>query len=393
MGYGIERDQIALLFSLGFAFSSLLGCFAGKFADRFGRKRSAMLLCGFGCITSFCRHFDSFPVLMVGRFFDGAHVSLLYTAFESWLVSEHFVRHGFSGALLGHSFAMMFAISYLVGAVCGLVGQLGVDLLPPITSFGPLHYGGWTFPFDLSALCQVVAGLYIAFNWSENYGEQPSADDETRAEEEQKGGESLMQAFFKAKVLLCCALVTCFESSMFLFVFSWTPALAPGGDTAQLPNGIIFTTFMMASLCGSAIYSMCSKVQSRHVLLCVFCVAAAALSVPALLGVSDESSHVNFVAFVVFEACVGIYFPAAAKMKSEYVDERYRTTIYNFFRTPMNATVVGVLYFLPSQTVVFQLLCGLLSAGTVLLVCFNIAPTYRGKALAPSDIEAPAPSS
>jgi hypothetical protein len=35
-------------------------------------------------------------VLMVGRVLGGIATSLLYSAFESWLVAEHF-KHGFSG--------------------------------------------------------------------------------------------------------------------------------------------------------------------------------------------------------------------------------------------------------------------------------------------------------
>ena len=41
----------------------------------------------FGCFT---KHFNNFRVLLVGRIFCGVSTSLLFSAFESWLVAEHF---------------------------------------------------------------------------------------------------------------------------------------------------------------------------------------------------------------------------------------------------------------------------------------------------------------
>jgi predicted MFS family arabinose efflux permease len=42
------------------------------------------------------KHSPNFWVLMFGRVLGGIATSLLYSAFESWLVAEHF-KHGFSG--------------------------------------------------------------------------------------------------------------------------------------------------------------------------------------------------------------------------------------------------------------------------------------------------------
>ncbi len=54
-----------------------------------GRKKAALAYvfaytCG--CVT---KHFNDFNILFVGRIFSGVATSLLYSAFESWLVAEH----------------------------------------------------------------------------------------------------------------------------------------------------------------------------------------------------------------------------------------------------------------------------------------------------------------
>jgi hypothetical protein len=55
-----------------------------------GRKKAALtyvVTYVLGCAT---KHWDVFGVLFVGRLFCGVATSLLYSAFESWLVAEHF---------------------------------------------------------------------------------------------------------------------------------------------------------------------------------------------------------------------------------------------------------------------------------------------------------------
>ena len=55
-----------------------------------GRKKAALtyvVTYTLGCLT---KHWNVFGVLLVGRLFCGVATSLLYSAFESWLVAEHF---------------------------------------------------------------------------------------------------------------------------------------------------------------------------------------------------------------------------------------------------------------------------------------------------------------
>ena len=86
----------------------------------------------------------------------------------------------------------------------------------------------------------------------------------------------------------------------------------------------------------------------------VFGVSAAALFVPVLFQVGADAKgevygmtfncKVQMGAFLVFEACVGIFWPSMMKMRSQYVPEEVRSTIINFFRIPLNLFVCVVLY-------------------------------------------------
>lgn len=69
----------------------------------------------------------------------------------------------------------------------------------------------------------------------------------------------------------------------------------------------------------------------------------AQLMSPVRAGISWEGK-LQLVAFCVFEAAVGLFWPSMMKMRSQHVPEETRSTIINFFRIPLNLFVCVVLY-------------------------------------------------
>merc|ERR1711997_1358189 len=49
---------------------------------------------------------------------------------------------------------------------------------------------------------------------------------------------------------------------------------------------------------------------------------------------------VRFLAFLVFEMMVGLYFPMMGTLKGDIVPEDMRSTIYNIYRLPLNVIVL-----------------------------------------------------
>lgn len=98
---------------------------------------------------------------MLGRLFGGIATSLLFSAFESWLVAEHFKR-GFEEYLLGQTFSKAVLLGNgLVAIMSGLLGNLLVEPL----ALGPVA------PFDAAAGVLIVGAYIILTSWPENYGE------------------------------------------------------------------------------------------------------------------------------------------------------------------------------------------------------------------------------
>lgn len=54
-----------------------------------GRKRACVTYCIVYILSCITKHSPQYKVLMVGRILGGIATSLLFSAFESWLIAEH----------------------------------------------------------------------------------------------------------------------------------------------------------------------------------------------------------------------------------------------------------------------------------------------------------------
>ena len=339
--YGFGRGDIGRLFIAGFGSSMIFGTIVGGLADNHGRKKAALTYVAtyaFGCFT---KHFNMFWVLFVGRIFCGVATSLLYSAFESWLVAEHF-RRKFDSEWLGNTFSKaVFLGNGLMAIVSGLFAQSLVDWF----DLGPVA------PFDAAATVLILGGLIIYFTWPENYGDSSSkTHSDSQFDNFKKAAHVIMS---DKKIALLGAMQALFEGSMYTFVFLWTPALSPNGE--HIPHGMIFACFMVSSMVGSAYTGrlMDSGMRPVKYMQIVFALASACLVVPVLVGGGEQDTpeegisfagKVQLLAFCAFEGLVGIFWPSMMTLRSQHVPEDIRSTIINFFRIPLNLFVCVVLY-------------------------------------------------
>merc|ERR1719265_1579530 len=282
------------------------------------------------------------------------------------------MRHGFSAGLLSYNFSVMYFVNYLVAIGTGLSGDIFVDSVKMKPFMGSIYFGGLLMPFDVAIVCLLIGGSYVAMNWEDNYGETRNSFDQLKS-----FGTAAVMICTDLKMALCCGVIAFFESSMYIFVFNWTPVLKQG--SAIPPFGMIFSTFMMACMIGASVFGLCDSKQTRKVLCVALGTAALAMLVPAYLGMSQELSKFNLWAFVAFEVCVGIYFPSICTLKSEAVPESHRATIYNFFRAPMNAIVVSVLLVNLDLIPTFKLISAMLLAAGILMAIATMLPETDSK--------------
>eukprot|EP00756_Hemistasia_phaeocysticola_P067016 Hpha_TRINITY_DN9652_c0_g1::TRINITY_DN9652_c0_g1_i1::g.184472::m.184472 len=339
--YGFSHSQNATLFVTGFASSMIFGTFAGTLADKYGRKLNCLLYglaYGFCCVT---KHFNSFPVLFLGRVAGGFATSILWSAFESWMVAEH-RRRKFAPEWMGSTFSMMVTGNGFIAILSGFAAQGAVSLAG----------GHPVAPFDLSIALLVIGTLSVLATWSENYGDQQGS--------QFKGlGRALRVVREDRKVMLLGLLQSLFEGSMYTFVFAWTPVLE---TTGAVPHGMVFATFMVCCSLGGSFTEILRRRWAPEVYMQgVFLVAAV-----SMVGVFVGETVAQLLGcFCMFEMCVGIFWPSVMGMRAKYVPEDVRATVMNLFRVPLNAFVCTLLMLQGSLTLIqnFQVCSG------VLLVC------------------------
>lgn len=341
--YGYAQHEIAVLFVAGFGSSMVFGTFVGGMADSCGRRKFTILFSVVYIASCLTKHFKDFNVLMLGRLLGGIATSLLFSVFDSWLIRSH-AEAGLS-AFLSKSFASAQYGNSVIAILAGLAANkaAGYNDMIPISSGvskdeAVLYMGGYLNPFDMALVALVFAGIVTASTWGENYGGVKGEDATTKANKKWHDAftSALYTTVHNKEILYAGLICSLFEGSMYIFVFMWTPAMKELTD-GDLPFGLIFATFMVCCMAGSSIFSvLISTLKVEKLGLYCFCISTVAFALMTF-STSDTST---FLAFLLFEMTVGIYFPTMGTMKSVIVPESKRAAIYNLYRIPLNCIVL-----------------------------------------------------
>lgn len=396
--YGLPRADIARLFVAGFGASLAFGTVAGSWVDSIGPKRGCQLYCVLYVISCATKHFNGFWFLLAGRLTGGVATSLLFCAFEAWLIRERegeLTRRRVGASqvsqqrgedlVLRRTFGLMWFGSSLVAIAAGLLGDAAVGLMPLTKVSRVFNVGGLTAPFDFAAMLLLVGLALLTATWEENLGDEgkASGDGQLRAEQSRESptellGRAAAVVSGDGTLLALMAVVACFEGSTYAFIFNWTSAVTDGAVVAPA-LGKVFATFMLAYTSGSLAFQLrpaapsdqpaaAAKTEQDTGLTTPSAAAAAAavavsaveplrvalaLAVPALLAAAASLSFLPagsvertvgvLGGFIVFEFCCGLYAPSVSATKGALVPEQLRSSIYSTYRAPMNAVVLVVL--------------------------------------------------
>jgi len=293
---------------------------------------------GLSCIAI---NIPSLPILVVGRFLAGFSTSILFSAFESWLISAS------STAGLGSSeLSTIFGRATLVNGIVATAAGVFSNQLVGAT-------GNYASPFIASGCLLALAWFVIRGSWTENFGSGGGTSDSTdmfqvkrlrqAIDIVRRGTNSWLFAHLfltrssDPHLLVLGVTQTCFEGSMYLFVFLWVPSLQSATDVpngAHLPFGYIFSAFMVSMMIGSVVYTFISSYARRnssdssltvHAKLSGIVCAIAGLSFA--MSVAFETEHIRFWTFCMFEACVGMYYPVQGMLRGTLISNEHRATV------------------------------------------------------------------
>uniref|UniRef100_K3W7G9 Molybdate-anion transporter n=1 Tax=Globisporangium ultimum (strain ATCC 200006 / CBS 805.95 / DAOM BR144) TaxID=431595 RepID=K3W7G9_GLOUD len=317
--YGVN---VGALFLTGFLSSAVFGSFIGPIVDRYGRRSACLVYCALEIIINLLENVPDMTVLLIGRVLGGISTSLLFSAFESWMVTEHRAR-GFAEELIPKTFAIASEGNGILAVLAGFAAQAAAD------AFGEIG------PFRLAVVVTTFAGAFVC-SWTENYGLTTRNDNDSKKTSSSTEEEEKAQLDADAYALgLCYSL---FDGAMFVFVFLWYPTLEAVVPDGILPSGLVFSSFMLCIAIGGKLFDQISRTTlSGELFASLLC----AVSVVALLIPTATDSHMWILgAFFIFELAIGAFAPCCGTLRTRYFPASGLSTTLGLFRLPTNILVV-----------------------------------------------------
>lgn len=365
MSYGVN---ISALFLTGFLSGGIFAPFLGSFVDKFGRKRSCIIYCLLEIAINVMEGYQNFTILLLGRIMGGVSTNLLFSAFESWMTTEH-RRQGFPEEWLSRTYSMCSIINGTTAILAGIVAQLLEDAFGHI---GPFH----------GAVGLTSLALLLILGWEENYGEE-SVGEHNNSSLVHQFMEGWRHTISDSRIWRIGLTQALSEGAMYTFVFMWVPTLLSLEPPGGVPTGCVFSSLMMSITMGGLCYPalqgfirsyLSSKETSAE--LCasfVYFLAAASMGIPVLclssyFSGTEQCTDLVLVSFLVVEFCVGLFMPVAGTLRSKYVPDALQGAILNIFRLPLNAIVVSGTYATDvlEPSVVFTAVSGCFLAASLL---------------------------
>lgn len=248
--YSEYNYNVASLYATGFMAGALTSPFIGPLVDKFGRKNSAIAYCLLEVVINTMEQYNCLVGLILSRIIGGITTNLLFTVFESWVLSEH-RKKGFAEE--------DYDVILRDSVIASNVSAIGSGI---IAHYLAEHFGS-VGPFQGAVWCTALALFLVSCCWDENYGVLVPGD--RNIMEILNDGVKIVKSdsrIFRLGVIMGLA-----EGTLQTFIYLWSPFLlqislqpnfhsikATFVDSNNEPQyGLIFGAFMLFGALGGVI--------------------------------------------------------------------------------------------------------------------------------------------
>ena len=281
-------------------------------------------------------HVNDFGVLLIGRVIGGLTTSLLFSAFESWLVAKHRAM-GLSHASLEGIFASASIINGLMAIIAGIIARMS------------FLASGDIGPFQVAAARRASRCVFVLW-WDDpsDHAQQTSKKSSPSSAMSFTGliANAWTDATRSSATMtlgLSCAL---FEGAMYTFVFMWVPVLQSTYDASsgeRAPTEIAFSCMMVCVALGGVVFNRTlSSTTISAGGASIFAIASFAMAGCAAASLMSSPPRALYLClFFAFEISVGAFHPWAAAARARLFPPPRPRALMNLFRVLLNAVVVA----------------------------------------------------
>jgi MFS family permease len=152
---GLVEEVVAALFMTGFLAGAVSASFTGNLADRYGRRLACLVFCVIYSLSCLTLLSDDIVILFIGRMLGGVSTTLMYSVFESWMVTEFNKQFPDEpGSTLSGIFSIMTTLNTVVAIIAGVLAEWVTDFT-----------GTEKAPFMTAVACLMLAFAAINSQW------------------------------------------------------------------------------------------------------------------------------------------------------------------------------------------------------------------------------------
>ncbi|KAK5625894.1 hypothetical protein RRF57_001610 [Xylaria bambusicola] len=323
--HGLQPGVVMSLYLTDLITTTISTYFVGALSDKHGRKLYCMVYCVLYALSCFLTVVPVTPLLFLGRIFGGISSSILFSVFDSWMVTNfHKMDLADKACRLSRTYATTAIINSLVAILTGVLGESLV----------------WVTGTKKSPFLVSVALLWFCFqtiwsHWGENFGGSSSSESTPAATR-----RSLWSIIRTPSILALAFASTVFDGSINLFVLYWGLAISSLHTLAtEVPYSIIYSSFMVVSLGAALAFNiLINKRIMTYAQVLVAALSVASLCFLKLSSVKTETGA--FWLFCLLEGCIGLFVPCIGYLKATLIDDDVRATVYSIMRMPFNILAI-----------------------------------------------------
>ena len=326
-------SEIGILYIIDAIFALISTPIFGTLADKYGRKIFSSLYSVFVMINLSLRLTRIKSLAYIAQILTGCGSTLLTTPFESWIVyeSNELFKNDKDKKHVDKYLKDIFRTQALYDSYQSIIISIITALL--------YTFLGINAPLIFAIFMAAISFCIITFTWKEN---KPNANS---THSNYKSFLTACKELKKRDVLSVGIIEGIWFACLQLYIFIWTPILLFTNHNRKINVGFIFLVFVIQSINGTLIFELlithfhCNYYNA-------YCIILVIIFIVFFVIYNFNKFYLRLIMFSFMNFSSGFFLPLNSIVKSRILIEKYRATLMNIYKLPINIYFIGSVIFL-----------------------------------------------